>query len=370
MKIKAAILYEPKSDLVVEDVELGDPRADEVLVRIMATGLCHSDLHVVTGDMQVPLPVVLGHEGAGIVETVGGSVTRVKVGDHVALSWAPECGECRYCITGRPNLCTTSARKVLDGTLLDGTSRLSTSEGDELKHFSFLSTFAESAVVPEASCVPIDHDVPFAPASLVGCAVMTGIGAAMNNAKVRPGSNVVVYGAGGVGLNVIQGAAICGAEKIVVIDVNQDKESVARNFGATHFVNPRETDIGEAIGELTDGFGADYVFEAIGLLDTMSEAYDITARGGTVVYIGIAPDGSKLQLPAVHVPREEKVVTGSFYGGARPLIDFPAILRLYKQGKVKLDELVSERVPLERINAELGKVHSGEAIRVVVEPNA
>lgn len=175
---------------------------------------------------------------------------------------------------------------------------------------------------------------------------------------------------GGVGLNVIQGAAICGAEKIIVIDVNQDKESVARNFGATHFVNPLETDIGEAIGELTDGFGGDYVFEAIGRLDTMSEAYDITARGGTVVYIGIAPDGSKLQLPAVRVPRQEKIVTGSFYGGARPLIDFPTILRLYKQGKIKLDELISGRVPLERINDELGKVQNGESIRIVVEPNA
>lgn len=368
MDIKAAVLRTPGTPLTLETLSLGDPGPHEARVRIRATGLCHSDLHVIEGDMQVPLPVVLGHEGAGVVEAVGSGVSRVKPGDHVALSWAPECGVCRYCVGGRPNLCTASAPRILDGTLLDGTTRLKDRAGQSLFHYSFLSTFAEVAVVPEASCIPIDRSVPFAPASLVGCAVMTGIGAAVNTAKVRAGSIVAVLGLGGVGLNVVQGAALCGAERIVGIDANPAKAEMARAFGLTDFIDPKSGPAVEQLRALLHGELADFAFEAIGHPATMATAYDITARGGTVVYIGIAPDGAKLELPATRVPREEKTVTGSFYGGARPLIDFPNILRLYQQGRIKLDELISARLPLAGINEGFDRIRRGDAIRVVVEP--
>jgi len=366
--VKAAVLRTPGKPLAIEALSLADPRAHEVRLRIGATGLCHSDLHVIEGDMAVPLPVVLGHEGAGVVEAVGAGVTRVKRGDHVALSWAPECGVCRYCVAGRPNLCTASAPRVLDGTLLDGTTRLEDSAGKGVFHYSFLSTFAECAVVPEASCIPIDREAPFAPASLVGCAVMTGIGAAINTARVRPGSTVAVLGLGGVGLNVVQGAALCGAERIVGIDSNSAKARTAAVFGLTDFLDPRVGPLAEQMRSLLGGELADYAFEAIGNPATMTSAYEITARGGTVVYIGIAADGATLELPATRLPREEKIVTGSFYGGARPLIDFPKILDLYMKGRLKLDELITERLPLARINEGFDRMRRGDAIRVVVEP--
>ena len=368
MRITAAVLRNPASSLTLEALSLADPGAQEVRVRIKASGLCHSDLNVIEGDMVVPMPVVLGHEGAGIVEAVGQSVSRVRVGDHVALSWAPECGVCRYCVSGRPNLCTASAPRVLDGTLLDGSTRLTDSAGEKLFHYSFLSTFAEAAVVPEASCIPIDRHVPFAPASLVGCAVMTGIGAVVNTAKVRAGASVAVLGLGGVGLNVVQGAALCGAERIIGIDANPHKAATAKSFGLTDFIDPREGPVAAQVRELLHGDFADYAFEAIGHPETMSLAYEVTARGGTVVYIGIAADGATLTLPATRLPREEKIVTGSFYGGARPLVDFPNILRLYQQGRIKLDELISQRLPLAAINEGFEQIRRGEAIRVVVEP--
>jgi S-(hydroxymethyl)glutathione dehydrogenase/alcohol dehydrogenase len=367
MRMKAAVLHRPREALALEELELGDPGPREVRVRIRATGLCHSDLHVIDGAMAVPMPVVLGHEGAGIVDAVGREVSRVRPGDHVALSWAPECGVCPYCVAGRPNLCTASAPRVLEGTLLDGSSRLSAGTGETVWHYSFLSTFAECAVVPEASCIPIDRAVPFAPAALVGCAVMTGIGAAVNTARVRPGSSVAVLGLGGVGLNVIQGARLCGAERIIGIDLNPAKAAAARRFGLTDFVDPAAGPLAESVRALLGGAGVDYAFEAIGHPATMAAAYDIAARGGMVVYIGIARDGAELALPATRLPREEKIVTGSFYGGARPLIDFPQILRLYREGRVMLDELISARLPLAAINQGFEQVRSGEAVRVVLE---
>jgi S-(hydroxymethyl)glutathione dehydrogenase/alcohol dehydrogenase len=370
MRITAALLRQPKTRLALETLTLADPQAHEVRVRVMATGLCHSDLHVIEGDMAVPLPTVLGHEGAGIVEAVGPGVVRVKPGDHVALSWAPECGVCRFCVGGRPNLCTASAPRVLDGTLLDGSLRLADSAGAAVYHYSFLSTFAEAAVVPEASCIAIDRAVPFAPASLVGCAVMTGIGAAVNTARIRPGSAVAVLGLGGVGLNVIQGAMLCGAERIIGIDTNPAKRAVAERFGLTDFIDPGAGPLVDQLRQSLGGGLVDYAFEAIGHPAAMRTAYDITERGGMVVYIGIAPDGSHVKLPATRLPREEKIVTGSFYGGARPLIDFPKILSLYAAGRIKLDELISARLPMSRINEGFDLVRRGDALRVVVEPGA
>lgn len=365
--MKAAVLYQANSPLVVEDVKLIDPQPHEVLVRLMATGICHSDVMVVNGSSIVPMPVVLGHEGAGIVEAVGEGVRMVKKGDHVVLSWAPYCGECYYCQHDQINLCESYAPRVLDGVLLDGTTRLRSATDQEIKHYSFLSTFAEMTVVPETCCIPVDREVDFAPASLVGCAVTTGIGAAVNTAQVRPGSSVAVIGAGGVGMNVIQGAALCGAEKIFAIDVNPAREPLARSFGATHFVNSRATDAVEAIKAETRGLGADYVFESAGRKQTMEQAFYLARRGGQIVYIGVASSGDQVSLPATQLTRTEKKITGSFYGGANPRRDFPMVIDLYKRGKIKLDELVGARRPLAEINEGIALMGTGQYPRVVLD---
>ncbi len=363
--MKAAILEAPATDLVVEQIDCQEPHAGEVLVRIAASGVCHSDLNVVHGTQTTPLPVVLGHEGAGIVEAVGPNVTRVKVGDHVVLSWVPYCGQCAYCMAGHPNLCSVVYAVLAQGTLLDGTSRLSRL-GKPLYHYSFISSFAEYAVVPEAGCVIIRPDIPLDKAALVGCAVMTGVGAAVNTARVQPGSTVAVVGAGGVGLNVMQGARLAGAVAILAIDVNPSKLARAFAFGATHVINAAETDAVASVRELTKGIGADFSFEAVGRPETMRQCWEMARPGGTVVMVGIAPEGSELSLPAIRVVREERRLMGSFYGSARPHVDMPMILELYMAGRLKLDELVTHRFSLEQINEAVHSLESGEAVRPVI----
>ncbi|MFZ4815578.1 MAG: Zn-dependent alcohol dehydrogenase [Phototrophicaceae bacterium] len=365
--MKAAVLYEVGAPLSVEEVTLQNPKAHEVLVRLLATGICHSDIMVMIGTSTVPMPVVLGHEGAGVVEAIGEHVTQVKVGDHVVLSWAPYCGECFYCKENRVNLCESYAPRVLDGVLLDGTTRLSNAHGHELKHYSFLSTFAEMTIVPETSCIPVDREVGFSPASLVGCAVTTGIGAAINTAKVKPGSTVAVIGTGGVGLNVIQGAALAGAEKIIALDINPVKEGLAKQFGATHFINTAEADSLDAVRALTKGLGADYAFESAGRKQTMEQAYQLARRGGTVVYIGVANSGDTVNLPATQLTRTEKQIMGSFYGGANPRKDFAMIIDLYKGGKLKLDEMIGARYTLDTINEAVTEMRTGKHPRVVLD---
>lgn len=365
MLVKAAILEAPATDLVVEDIDYQEPRTGEVLVRIAASGVCHSDLHVVHGTQTTPLPVVLGHEGAGIVEAVGPNVTRVKVGDHVVLSWVPYCGQCVYCLSGHPNLCSVVYAALGNGTLLDGTSRLSRF-GKPVYHYSFISSFAEYAVVPESGCVVIPPDIPLDKAALIGCAVMTGVGAAVNTAHVQPGSTVAVVGAGGVGLNVMQGAQLAGAVSIIAIDVNPSKLARARTFGATHAINAAETDAVASVRELTQGLGVDFSFEAVGHPRTMRQCWEMARPGGTAVMVGIAPEGSELSLPANRVVREERRLMGSFYGSARPHIDMPKILDLYMAGKLKLDELATHHFSLEQINEAVHSLESGEAIRPVI----
>jgi S-(hydroxymethyl)glutathione dehydrogenase/alcohol dehydrogenase len=363
--VKAAILDAPATDLVVQSIDYQEPQAGEVLVRIAASGVCHSDLHVIHGTQTVPLPTVLGHEGAGIVEAVGPHVTRVKVGDHVVLSWVPYCGYCLHCLSGHPNLCSVAYAALAKGTLLDGTTRLSRT-GEPVYHYSFISSFAEYAVVPEAGCVVIERSIPLDTASLVGCAVMTGVGAAINTARVQPGSTVVVIGVGGVGLNVVQGARLAGAASIIAVDVNPTKLEHARSFGATHVVNAGEADAVALIYELTKGVGVDYSFEAVGRPETMRQCWEMARPGGTVVMVGIAPEGSQLSLPANRVVREERRLMGSFYGSARPHIDMPMILNLYMAGKLMLDELVTHRYSLEQINEAVHTLETGDAIRPVI----
>ena len=292
----AAVLREPNSGFDVVEVDLAPPGPGEVCVDLRASGVCHSDWNTVTGDTPSPLPAVLGHEGAGVVESVGDGVTSVAPGDHVVLSWLPACGRCGPCVGGRPSLCEAAAPALLAGTLLDGSTRLSL-DGVPIHHYSFLSTFAERTVVPEASCVRIRRDAPFEIAALVGCAVMTGIGAVLNRAMVRTGGSVVVFGAGGVGLSAIQACKLVGASIIVAVDPNPDRRELALELGATHTVDPAQVDPAEAVRDLTAGRGAGYGFEASGARGMASALWPAVARGGTIVCIGVPPLGATVELP-------------------------------------------------------------------------
>lgn len=364
MQIKAAVLRAPQTPFVIETLTLDEPRQGEALVRIAACGVCHSDYHLVTGATQHPLPVVCGHEGAGVVEAVGPGVTRVRPGDHVTLSWTPDCGTCFYCQRGQPNLCETYTGPIWAGTMLDGTTRLHTGR-DPVYAYCGLATFAEYVVVPEQSCVRIRPDVPLRAASLVGCAVATGVGAAMYTARVRPGESVVVLGCGGVGLNALQGAALCGAEKIIAVDVRPAKMQMARQFGATHTLLSNDETLG-AVLELTGGRGADRVIEAVGLPSLQELALALARPGGTVALAGLAPMSAGTNLPGAVITRTEKTIRGSYYGSVHPSRDFPLLIDLYMAGKLRLDELITQEYRLEDINAAYDRMLTGEVARGVI----
>jgi NDMA-dependent alcohol dehydrogenase len=364
--VKAAILYEAKSRVVVEDVDLQPPKEGEVLVRMAAAGVCHSDLHVLNGDLPAPLPVVMGHEGAGVVAEVGTGVTSVRPGDHVIMVWRPACGTCYFCQQGRPALCDFGTRMRWSGTLADGTSRLSV-RGRELHHFGCVSTFAEYSVAPQQGVVPIRKDVPLDVAAVVGCAVMTGVGAVINSARVEPGASVLVIGCGGVGLNVIQGAALAGAERIIAVDVIPSKLALARQFGATHTLNAREvTSIPEAVRDLTEGRGADYAFEVIGNTRTQLTCLESVRRGGEAMLVGVAPLEAELAISPARLVLEEKRLTSTMYGSCRPHYDAPRLLNLYRAGKLKLDELISRRIGLAEVNEAFALLEQGEVARQVI----
>jgi S-(hydroxymethyl)glutathione dehydrogenase / alcohol dehydrogenase len=364
VKITAAVFYEPHTPFKVETLDLQDPQSGEVLVKIAAAGVCHSDWHLMTGATKHPVPVVPGHEGAGVVEAVGAGVTKVKRGDHVALNWAPSCGHCFYCLRGRPGLCQTFVGPLWAGTMMDGTTRL-TKNGQPVYHFSALACFAEYVVVPDVCCVPLSKDVPLEIAALIGCAVTTGVGAVLNTAKVEPGSSVVVFGAGGVGLSVIMAAKLAGAAQIIVIDRHEAKGDIALAFGATDFLlNLPETN--HAVQEMTGGRGADYVFEAVGIPALQEQSLEVTRPGGTAVLVGISPMGSGTNLSGAIITREEKTVTGSYYGTANTARDFPLYADLYLKGKLDLNRLVSKKYPLDQINEAYADMLGGEIARGVI----
>ena len=363
--VRAAVLHAVGEPLTIEDVDLAPPGPGEVRVRMHASGVCHSDWNVVTGATPNPLPAVLGHEGAGIVDALGEGVSSVGEGDHVVLSWLPACGRCFFCLQGRPSLCDVSMPRMLEGTLPNGAVRLS-QDGRDVYHYSFLSTFAEAAVVLEQSCVRIRPDAPLDVAALVGCAVTTGIGAVLYRARVAPGSTVLVFGAGGVGLSAIQGARLVGAEHIVAVDPVALKRELALELGATRAVDPAAEDPGAIARELTDGRGADYAFEAAGVPGLVRTAYESVRRGGMVVSIGIPPVGAEATLPGPALPREEKIVTGSLYGSSRPHIDMPKIVDLYVAGRLDLDRLVSRTYALEELNDAFAAMNAGEVARAVI----
>ena len=361
--MKAAVLYDYNTPLVVEEVELDGPKAGEVLVQTGAGGICRSDWHFMTGEARTVLPGVLGHEGAGVVKEVGEGVASVKPGDHVILSFVPNCGRCHFCTTGRPNLCDLHA--ATPGTMFDGTTRLH--KGDQpLSHFGKVACFAEYTVVPETGCIPVPDTVPMDRAALIGCCVTTGVGAAIFNAKVEPGSTVAVVGCGGVGLNVIQGARLLNASKIIAVDIREGQLEFAMKFGATHAVNASHQDAVARVKEITGGLGADYTFEVYGSAETVETAYAMAGKGGTVVVVGIAPIGEKPVINPVSLVRDEKVLKGSYYGSARCHVDMPKIVDLYLSGRLDLDALITRRYKLEDINRAFDDLVQGGIGRGVI----
>jgi S-(hydroxymethyl)glutathione dehydrogenase / alcohol dehydrogenase len=376
MQIEAAVIQETmprrpvanwdRPPFLLDTLTLAEPREGEVLVRLVASGVCHSDWHLVTGDTKHPLPAVAGHEGAGVIEAVGPNVSRVQPGDHVILNWAPDCGHCFYCLRHKPSLCETYLKTMWAGVMLDGTPRLSW-RGQPAYHFCSLATFADHAVVSEQACVPIRRDVPLDMAVLVGCAVSTGLGAVLYTADVRMGDSVIVYGCGGVGLNILQGAKLAGAGTIIGVDTSPAKMKLAQQFGATHTIlagDARQTR-GQLL-ELTAGRGADYVFEAIGNSQVQAEALRVVRPGGMLVLVGLSPVYEQTNLSGAFIARQEKVVKGCYYGSINTRRDFPKFLDMYMVGQIKLDELVSQRYRLAEINEAYTAMLSGEVARGVI----
>lgn len=364
MKMRAALLTEPNGKFIVDEVELDQPKKGEVLVKMVASGVCHSDWHLATGTTKHPMPVITGHEGAGIVEEIGEGVTRIKVGDHVTLSWTPDCGECFYCQRNQPNLCETFTEPIWAGVQIDGTSRVRW-RGETVYIYTGLGTFAEYAVVPEQSCVPIEKSISLEAAALVGCAVATGVGAVMYTAQVKPGDSVVVYGAGGIGLNILQGAALAGATTIVAVDTSPEKQAIARAFGATHVLMADEKTV-DYIRDLTGGRGAEHVFEAVGLPAVQEAALEAVRPGGVLTLVGLSAMGTGTNLPGAIITRTEKTIKGSYYGSVSPKRDFPLFLEMYQQGRLKLDELISRRYSLEQINDAYAEMLTGSIARGII----
>ncbi len=365
MKSKAAIFWEIGSKLDIQEVEVEKPHAGEVLVKLAAAGVCHSDYHVMTGHLAGPCPAIMGHEGAGVVAEVGPGVTFVKPGDHIIIMWRFSCGVCEYCSDGRPALCPAGTQIRSTGRLLDGTTRFKY-KGQEIKHFAGASTFSEYTVIPERSALKIPQEFPLEIAALLGCGVITGVGAAFNSAKVKPGSTSVVVGAGGIGLNIIQGAVIAGSSKIIAIDVNDRKLDYATTFGATHVINSKQKNAVEVVKSLTDGRGVDFAFEAVGSPETIRQAYDCLAKRGVCVAVGVAPMTKEVAVPIMSLVFEEKVLTGSLYGSARIRQDTSMLMEMYKAKKLKLDELLTRKYPFAQINDAYENLVKGEVARSIV----
>jgi S-(hydroxymethyl)glutathione dehydrogenase/alcohol dehydrogenase len=364
--MKAAVLAAVDTPLEVrEDISIAAPGPGEVRIEMAASGVCHSDLSVQNGTIPLPTPIVLGHEGAGIVREVGEGVSRVAVGDHVVLSFVPRCGECYTCTRGQGYLCEKSAMQAMGG-LLDGTTRL-TSNGAPLHQMACLGTFGTEAIVPEISMVKIPDDVPLQIAALIGCGVLTGVGAALNTASIREGDSVAVVGCGGVGLNVIQGAAIAGATRIIAIDRFDHKLDLAKQFGATEVVNAGERDAVGAVTELTEGRGADVAFEVIGLKETIEATINMVRPGGEAVLVGVPRMDVMLELNAAFTFLYlDKTVKGCWYGSSNVHEDVPKLLDLWKQGRLKLEELISKEIEVGDVNDAFAAMQKGEVARSVI----
>jgi S-(hydroxymethyl)glutathione dehydrogenase/alcohol dehydrogenase len=367
MEVKAAVAFEAGKPLSIETVQLEGPRDNEVLVEVKSTGVCHTDEFTLSGaDPEGLFPAIMGHEGAGIVVEVGKDVKSVAPGDHVIPLYTPECRECKSCLSQKTNLCTAIRSTQGQGLMLDGTSRFSLN-GDPLYHYMGTSTFASHTVLPEIAVARIREDAPFEKVCYIGCGVTTGIGAVIYTAGVEPGANVVVFGLGGIGLNVVQGARIAGADKIVGVDLNPAKKELAERFGMTHFVNPSEVegDLVPYLVDITDG-GADYSFECIGNVNVMRQALECTHRGwGESIIIGVAGSGREISTRPFQLVTG-RVWKGSAFGGARGRTDVPRIVDWYMEGKIEIDSLITHTMGLDDINNAFDLMHSGESIRSVV----
>jgi S-(hydroxymethyl)glutathione dehydrogenase/alcohol dehydrogenase len=345
--MKAAVLHKLGGPFSVEEVDVLPPQKGEVRVKLRAAGLCHSDWHFVEGKLTRPLPVILGHEGAGVIEELGEGVTNVRKGQRVLLNWAPSCHQCYYCQHGDTGLCATW-QDWRNGTMRDGSTRFRFN-GQPASQFSVLSTFTEQTIAPVESIVPIADDIPFEVAALVGCAITTGVGAAINTVEVRPGDSVAVYGCGGVGLSVVQGARISNAHPIIAVDTDPAKEAIAKQFGATHFVLAGD-DAHTKVKELTEGRGVDWAFEAVGPPAVQEAAYQAIRGGGALVVVGVAPAGSTTSFPGLDLHVGQKRILGSFFGSCDPSREFPRLLGFYRSGQLQVEEMISKRYRLDQIN--------------------
>ncbi len=366
MKTRAAIAFEAGKPLEIAEVDLEGPRDGEVLVEVKATGVCHTDAFTLSGDdPEGAFPAILGHEGAGIVLEVGPGVTSVQPGDHVIPLYTPECRGCDFCLHPRTNLCQAIRETQGQGVMPDGTSRFSL-DGEPILHFMGCSTFSNYTVLPEIAVAKVREDAPFDKICYIGCGVTTGVGAVVYEAKVEPGSNVVVFGLGGIGLNVIQGAAMVGARRIIGVDLNPSKVDIAKKFGMTDFINPKEVDdVVEAIMDLTNG-GADYSFECIGNVEVMRQALECCHKGwGQSYIIGVAGAGQEIATRPFQLVKGRSW-HGTAFGGARGRTDVPTIVDWYMEGKIQIDDLITHTMPLDEINTAFDLMHSGESIRSVV----
>jgi S-(hydroxymethyl)glutathione dehydrogenase/alcohol dehydrogenase len=367
MKVKAAVAWGPNQPLKIETIDLEGPKKGEVLVRIVASGVCHTDAYTLSGvDPEGIFPVILGHEGAGIVEEVGEGVTSLKKGDHVIPLYTPECGTCKFCTSGKTNLCQRIRETQGKGLMPDGTTRFS-KDGKPIFHYMGTSTFAEYTVVAEISLAKIDPKAPLDKVCLLGCGVTTGIGAVLNTAKVEKDANIAVFGIGGIGLSVIQGAKIAQAKKIIAVDINNSKKQIAEEFGATDFVNPKEIEgtVVNKIIEMTDG-GVDYSFECVGNVKLMRDALECCHKGwGESVIIGVAAAGQEISTRPFQLVTG-RVWKGSAFGGVKGRTELPGYVDRYMAGEIKLDELVTFTMPIEEINTAFDYMHEGKSIRSVV----
>lgn len=368
MKIKAAIVRS-HNDLVVDEVELENPKPGEVLVRLRAAGVCHSDLHTLRGELRAQPPIVLGHEGAGIVESTGDGVTKVSPGDHVMINWLPGCQKCGNCLAGSPTLCQTFPSTTFQGFQADGTSRIRAADGSTLKQFLSSSTMAEYTVVSEQGVIPIPQDVPFEVAAITCCAVMTGVGAVLNTAQVTPGSSAALIGCGGVGLSILLGLKLAGCYPIIAVDVLDSKLDFARELGATETINAKENDAVEAIRKLTGGRGATYVFDSVGAPATISQSVAAASINGTATISGMHNILKPVPIPADLLIFNNKRLQGSFAGSGKPLNFLPRLIELYRGGRLDIGALISRRYQLEQISMAFDDMEAGEIARGVLVMN-
>ncbi|MGY8937557.1 MAG: zinc-dependent alcohol dehydrogenase family protein [Alphaproteobacteria bacterium] len=376
MKIKAAVLrqtdapqpFEKSKPLSIEEIELDPPGPNEMMIKVGGAGLCHSDLSVMNGSRPRPVPMVMGHEGAGEVVEIGSSITDVAVGDHIVFQFSPSCGRCRRCLEGRPQVCEVAAVSKAAGDLMGGGRRLHDADGVALAHHSGVSCFAEYAVADRGSVVVIDKDLPLDEAAIFGCAVMTGVGAVINTARILPGDTVAVIGLGGVGLNGLLGAKLGGAETIVAIDLSDEKLGLARQLGATHTVNATDPDHVQQVRDITNG-GVDFAVDLAGAIPAMETAYGVTRYGGTVVTAGLSPSTAKFSFIQSNLVAEEKSIKGSYMGSCVPVRDIPRFISLYRQGRLPVDRLLSQRVGFDGINEGFDLLQQNATVRQILMPH-